>query len=406
MNRTTTLLLAAIVVVATVPAVATAERTQSDLVTVTVTVENEAGTAVGNAELTATWSGGNETVITRSSGQALIDVPRGADVDISVQSDDYVRNTPYEIDNVGQESVTITVAEKGTAEVQVRNGNGVPVNNAVVQLFHDGETVVNARTNSNGVHQSGTIEQGEYTLRALKSGYESNGTTFEVDGDVSITTRIQTGSVLATFEVRDDHFDPAEPVEGASISIPAIPTSTTTLADGEATASVPVNSDLEVRITKDGYETVNETLDVGEQDTSPDATTRKTEAPNMAISDAQVLVNGSIRVTLTNEYGTPQEDVPVTLDSEQVGETDESGELEIRIADPGEHTISAESEGLSDSSTVEAVRPGGPTPEDTATDVETTDDESTTSSGIGPGFTPVAAVVAALLTALVLRRRA
>ena len=406
MNRTTTLLLAAIVVVATVPAVATAERTQSDLVTVTVTVENEAGTAVGNAELTATWSGGNETVITRSSGQALIDVPRGADVDISVQSDDYVRNTPYEIDNVGQESVTITVAEKGTAEVQVRNGNGVPVNNAVVQLFHDGETVVNARTNSDGVHQSGTIEQGEYTLRALKSGYESNGTTFEVDGDVSITTRIQTGSVLATFEVRDDHFDPAEPVEGASISIPAIPTSTTTLADGEATASVPVNSDLEVRITKDGYETVNETLEVGEQDTSLDATIRKTEALNMAISDAQVLVNGSIRVTLTNEYGTPQEDVPVTLDSEQVGETDESGELEIRIADPGEHTISAESEGLSDSSTVEAIRPGGPTPEDTATDVETTDDESTTSSGIGPGFTPVAAVVAALLTALVLRRRA
>ena len=406
MNRTTTLLLAAIVVVATVPAVATAERTQSDLVTVTVTVENEAGTAVGNAELTATWSGGNETVITRSSGQALIDVPRGADVDISVQSDDYVRNTPYEIDNVGQESVTITVAEKGTAEVQVRDGNGVPVNNAVVQLFHDGETVVNARTNSDGVHQSGTIEQGEYTLRALKSGYESNGTTFEVDGDVSITTRIQTGSVLATFEVRDDHFDPAEPVEGASISIPAIPTSTTTLADGEATASVPVNSDLEVRITKDGYETVNETLEVGEQDTSLDATIRKTEALNMAISDAQVLVNGSIRVTLTNEYGTPQEDVPVTLDSEQVGETDESGELEIRIADPGEHTISAESEGLSDSSTVEAVRPGGPTPEDTATDVETTDDESTTPSGIGPGFTPVAAVVAALLTALVLRRRA
>ena len=406
MNRTTTLLLAAIVVVATVPAVATAERTQSDLVTVTVTVENEAGTAVGNAELTATWSGGNETVITRSSGQALIDVPRGADVDISVQSDDYVRNTPYEIDNVGQNTATIPVAHKGTADVHARTKNGVPVNNAVVQLFHDGETVVNARTNSDGVHQSGTIEQGEYTLRALKSGYESNGTTFEVDGDVSITTRIQTGSVLATFEVRDDHFDPAEPVEGASISIPAIPTSTTTLADGEATASVPVNSDLEVRITKDGYETVNETLEVGEQDTSLDATIRKTEALNMAISDAQVLVNGSIRVTLTNEYGTPQEGVPVTLDGEQVGETDESGELEIRIADPGEHTISAESEGLSDSSTVEAIRPGGPTPEDTATEAETTDDESTTSSGIGPGFTPVAAVVAGLLTALVLRRRA
>ncbi|RXK46369.1 carboxypeptidase-like regulatory domain-containing protein [Halorientalis pallida] len=406
MNRTTTLLLAVVVVVAAVPAVATAGTTQSDLVTLTVTVENEAGMAVGGAELTATWDDGNRTATTASNGQALIDVPQGADVDISVQSDEYVRNTPYEVDSVGQESVTITVAEKGTAEVQVRDGNGVPVNNAVVQLFHDGETVVNARTNSNGVHQSGTIEQGEYTLRAFKSGYESNGTTFDVDGDVSITTRIQTGSVIATFEVRDDHFDPAEPVEGASISIPAIPTSTTTLADGEATASVPVNSDLEVRITKDGYETVNETLEVGERDTSLDATIRKTEALNMAISDAQILANGSIRITLTNEYGTPQEGVPVMLDGEQVGETDESGELEVRIADPGEHTISAESEGLSDSSTVEAVRPGGPTPEDTATEVETTDDESTTSSGIGPGFTPVAAVVAALLAVLVLRRRA
>jgi PGF-CTERM protein len=406
MNRTTTLLLAVVVVVAAVPAVTTAERTQSDLVTLTVTVENEADMAVGGATLTASWDGGNRTATTASNGQALIDVPRGADVDISVQSDEYVRNTPYEVDNVGQESVTVTVAEKGTAEVQVRDGSGVPVNNAIVQLFHDGETVVNARTNSNGVHQSGTIEQGEYTLRAFKSGYKSNGTTIDVDGDVSITTRIQTGSVIATFEVRDDHFDPAEPVEGASISIPAIPTSTTTLADGEATASVPVNSDLKVSITKEGYETVNETLEVDERDTSLDATIRKTEALNMAISDAQILANGSIRVTLTNEYGTPQEGVPVTLDGEEVGETDESGELEIRIADPGEHTISAESEGLSDSSTVEAVRPGGPTTEDTATEVETTDDESTTSSGIGPGFTPVAAVVAALLAALVLRRRA
>jgi PGF-CTERM protein len=317
-----------------------------------------------------------------------------------------VRNTPYEIDDVEEESVTVTVAEKGTAEIQVRDGDGVPVNKAVVQLFHDGETVVNARTNSNGLYQTGTIEQGEYRLRTLKSSYYTNGTTFEVDGDVNVTTRIRTGSVLATFEVRDDHFDPPKAVQGATVSIPAIPDESTTLADGEATASVPVNSNLEVQITKEGYETVTETLEVGESDTSLDAFIRKTEALNMAISDAQVLANGSIRVTLTNEYGTEQEGVPVTLDGEQVGETDDSGELEIRISDPGEHTIRAESDGRADSSTVEAVRPGGPTPEETAADTETETDESTTSSGIGPGFTPVTAVVAALLAVLFLRRRA
>ncbi|AQL42327.1 hypothetical protein BV210_06200 [Halorientalis sp. IM1011] len=405
MNRIATLLLVTVVVLSVVPTTASAERTQSDLVTVTVTVENEDGQAVGGATLTANWDGGNRTATTASNGQALMDVPRGADVDIEVQSDDYVRNTPYEISDASQESVTITVAEKGTAEIQVRDGNGVPVNRAAVQLFHDGEIVVNSRTDSNGFYQSDTIEQGEYRLRALKSSYYSNSTTFDVDGDVSITTRIQTGSVLATFTVRDGHYDPPRAVQGATVSIPAIPDQSTTLADGEATASVPVNSDLEVQITKEGYETVNDTLEVDERDTSLEATIRKTEALNMAISDAQILVNGSIRVTLTNEYGTAQEGVPVTLDGEQVGETDGSGELEIRIANPGEHTIRAESEDLADSATVEVIRPGGPTPTETASDAETAD-ETTTSSGIGPGFTPVAAVVAALVAALVLRRRA
>lgn len=407
MNRTTTLLLVAVVLLSVAPGAAGAETAQNDLVTLTVTVENEADQPVGGAELTASWDGGNRTATTAANGQALIDVPRGSDVEIDVQSDEYVRNTPYEVDDASQEAVTVVVAEKGTARIEVRDANGLPVNKAIVQLFHGGETVVNARANASGVFQTGIIEQGQYTLRAFKSGYYTNGTTFDVTGDVSVATRIRTGSVLATFDVRDDHFDPAEPVEGATVSIPKIPTTATTLTDGEATASVPVNSNLPVSITKEGYETVNETLRVNERDTSLDATIQRTPAVEMSVSDAQVLVNNSVRVTLTNEYDTPLEGVTVTVDGESMGETDANGDLTFRLRTAGEHTIRAESDGLSDSATVEAITPGGEETDGSPTETESGggDAESTTSSGIGPGFTPVAAVVAALIAALVLRRR-
>ncbi|SDF90893.1 carboxypeptidase-like regulatory domain-containing protein [Halorientalis regularis] len=406
MNRTTTLLLAVVVVVAAVPAVTAAERTQSDLVTVTVTVENEAGTAVGGAELTATWDGGNRTATTVSNGQALIDVPRGADVDISVQSDDYVRNTPYEVDNAGQESVTITVAEKGFATVRVLDRSGVPVNKAVVQLFHDGETVVNTRTNANGIYQTDAIEQGEYTLRALKERYFTNGTTVEVTGNTSVSTRIETGSVLVTFDVTDDHFDPARPVEGATVSIPKLGDTSQTLADGEATTSVPVNTNFEVEITKERYETVTEQLDVGEERTTLSATIQREEAITLTVSNSQIIVGENVTVDVENEYGTVVEGATVTVDGETVGETNANGELTFSIERSGVNAIRVESGDLSDSATVEGFSPDEGTPEDTATEVETTEDETTTSSGIGPGFTPVAAVVAALLAVLVLRRRA
>ncbi|WP_424016553.1 carboxypeptidase-like regulatory domain-containing protein [Halorientalis pallida] len=406
MNRTTTVLLAVVVVVAAVPAVTTAERTQSDLVTVTVTVENEVGMAVGGAELTATWDGGNRTATTASNGQALIDVPRGADVDIAVQSDSYVRNTPYEVDNAGQESVTITVAEKGFATIRVLDRSGVPVNKAAVQLFHDGETVVNTRTNANGIYQTGAIEQGEYTLRALKERYYTNGTTFEVGDNTSVSTRIETGSVLVTFDVKDDHFDPARPVESATVSIPKLGDTSQTLADGEATTSVPVNTNFEVEITKEGYETVTEQLDVDEEQTTLSATIQREESISLTVSNSQVIVGENVTVDVENEYGTVVEGATVTVDGESVGETNEQGELTFSIQNSGVNTIRVESDDLEDSATVEGFSPDEGTPEDTATEVETTEDESTTSSGIGPGFTPVAAVVAALLAVLVLRRRA
>jgi len=407
MNRATTLLLAVVVVVSVVPAGASADRTQSDLVTLTVTVENEDGQAVDNAELTTSWEGGNRTETTRASGQALIDVPRGADVDIAVQSDDYVRNTPYEIDDVDSESVTITVAEKGTATVRVLDRNGDPVNNAAVQMFHDGETVVNVRTNGDGFYRTDAIEQGEYTLRTLKERYYTNETSIEVGENTSVSTRIETGSVLVTFNVRDDHenYDQPQPVEGATITIPKFGDTSPTYSDGEATTGVPVNTEFEVEITKEGYETVTKTLEVDEEPTTLNATIQREDAVVLTVSNSQVIVGENVTVDVEDEYGAVVEDATVTVDGESVGETNDRGELTFGIQNTGANTIRVESGGLSDSATVEGFSPDEGTPEGNTTETETTD-ESTTSSGIGPGFTPVAAVVAALLAVLVLRRRA
>ncbi|MFB6084867.1 MAG: carboxypeptidase-like regulatory domain-containing protein [Halorientalis sp.] len=405
MNRTTTLLFAVVVAVAAVPAGASAGAAQTDLVTLTITVENEAGQGVGGATLTASWDGGMNKSVTKSNGQALIDVPRGADVTITVRSDEYVRNTPYVIENARGESVTVTVAEKGTATIEVRNRNGEPVNNAVVQLYHDGEVVVNARTNANGIYRTEAIEQGEYTLRAFKERYYANGTTFEVGENTSVSTRIRTGSVLVTFSVKDDHYEPPRPVEGATVTIPALGDTSQTLADGEATTSVPVNTEYEVRITKEGYETVTKTLDVGERRTTLNATIQRQEAIKLTVSNSQVIAGTNVTVDVEDEYGTVVEGATVTVDGERVGETNANGELTFTIEDTGVNTIRVQSGDLEDSATVEGFSPNEGTPTDTATAAETTA-ASTTSGGIGPGFTPVTAAVAALLTALVLRRRA
>ncbi|MFB6142957.1 MAG: PGF-CTERM sorting domain-containing protein [Halorientalis sp.] len=279
----------------------------------------------------------------------------------------------------------------------MRGGDGEPEANAIVQLFHDGALVANARTNRNGIFETDIIEQGSYRVVAYKEGYYRNTTTLRVNGmDAATSLTIEQGSVTLTFEVTDDHFSPPRPVEGATIQVEGVG-SVQTLGDGENTLSVPVNAAYQLSITKDGYEEVTRQIRVGESARTVSATISRTPGINVELSNGQVVVGQTVQVTVTDEYGTPVSGATVTVNGEQVGQTNAEGQLTVTIDSAGDRTITASVDGLSDSATVQGVNPGGTTVSGTQT--------TESSSVFGPGFTPVAAILALLLVVGGLLRR-
>jgi len=382
-----------------------ATTTDEETVTLTVTVVDQSGNPLSDADLSATWDGGgpvNRT--TAGNGKAFLDVAEGEDVTISVDHPHYVRNHPYVVENASERDVTIEVARKGTATVTVEGGSG-PLDNAIVRMFHDGRPVVNARTAGDGTFTTGNVEQGNYTLITFKEGYVRNKTTLTVDGQVSKTMEIEQDTVLVTFSVRDDHFDSPQPVGNANVTVPGI-ADVTTQGTGTVTVSVPVNDNYDVTITKPGYESVTKQLRVDESQASVNATIQRTPAVNVEVGSNRVVVGEPVRVTVTDEYGTPIDGATVTRDDSEVGQTDVEGVISVTIERSGNVTISAEARNRADSVTVEGVQPGGDdTPTATATPTATPTDTTTTTSGSGAGFGVAAAVLALVLGALAARRR-
>jgi PGF-CTERM protein len=376
----------------------------TDTVTLTVTVVDQSGNPLSDAELSATWDGGepvNRT--TAGNGKAFLDVEEGADVTIRVDHPHYVRNQPYVVENASEESVTIEVAREGQATVTVEDG-GEAVENAIVRMFHDGQPVVNARTASDGTVTTGDIEYGDYTLITFKEGYARNRTTLTVDGGVSQRMDIDQESVLVTFTVEDDHFDPPEAVRNANVTVPGT-ADVTTQGTGGVTVSVPVNDNYEVTVTKPGYESVTEQLRVRESDTALNATIQRTPAIDVRTDSSRVVVGEAVRVTVVDEYDNPVAGASVSVNGSDAGETDEEGVLSVPIERSGNVTVSAEADGRGGNVTVEGIQPGG---EDTPTQTATatpTDNPTETSTGVGPGFGVAGALVALLLGAIAARRR-
>jgi len=400
MRRTTVLCVAVFVALAAVPMPTAA---QSEQVTLTVTVVNQADQRVGGATITASWDGGNTTETTRSNGQALIDVPRGAAVELDVSSDQYIRNTPYVIESADGQRVEVGVAQQGSATVTVFDTDGERVNNAVVRLWQDGTPVVNSRANENGVLESQTIEQGEYRLVVFREGYFRNRTNVQVDGDVSQSMRIESGSVSVTFDVTDDHFDSPRPVRDALISIEGITSGLSTLQNGETSTTVPVNDNYDVTVTKENYTEVSRTIRVDEDPRTVNFSVNRAPELNVQPSNDRVVTGESVSVRITNEYGNPISDVSVTLDGNAVGETDGEGRLSFTVEGEGEHTIAASHDGMSAEYTIQGF--SGSTPTATATETSTAAETTEPSTGFGPGFGVPALVAALLALALLARRR-
>lgn len=343
-------------------------------VTLTVTVATEDGTTIENATLAATWDDGSTNETTKSNGKAFVDVPDGADVTIAVSHPDYVRNAPVEVDDASERDVTVTVAEKASATITVEDDDGT-VDGATVVLRMDGHRVVRADT-TDGTVSTGTIEAGTYDLTVRKPGYFEVEDEFAVENATERTVTIERGTVPLGVNVTDDYFDPPRAVSDATVSIEDVGT-VDTQSDGTQRVSVPVNTELDVNVSKDGYDAVERVVSVGESETSIAVDLDRSASLSVETLSENVVVGERVLVTVTDEYDDPVEDARVFVDGESVARTDADGTATITIEAAGDQEITAsKNETTSPAVAVNGVVTGGTTTESTTT--ESTTEASTT----------------------------
>lgn len=380
-------------------------------VTFTVSVETEAGDAVGGATLTATWANGTATAETAANGKAYLDVPAGESVEITVDHPEYVRNSPIVIENATARDVSMTVHPIGEAQISVSDQDG-PVEDATVTLVQDGTTVVEQHT-ADGSVDTGEIEAGDYELTVEKPGYYTLSRSIDVPAGevVERGVEIERGSVTLQVNVTDPYFDPPRALEGITADVEGSGT-VTTQSDGTQKLSVPVNTELTVSFTGQGYETVERTIETDESETTLDVALSRADTLSVTVHTAEVVVGQPAFLTVTDEYDDPVENATVLLDGTSVTETDADGWARVTIDAVGVHELRVEDESVtSNVSEIRGVAAAGTTVEETS-DVEpptetTTAPTGTTETGV-PGFGPLVALIGVLIAAavgLVGRRR-
>lgn len=404
MNRIVILGLVLGLVVAAAPAAG-----QQDTVTLEVQVVDSDGDPVGGATVQATWDGGESSArTTTASGRVLVDVPNGADVDIHVTHDDYIRNIPYSVPDAGAETVQVSVFRKSTATVVVTDAAGNAVENARVTLRKRGAQTAQGNTGGQGQFSTDTIEAGEYEVSVFRTGYLRTTNTVSVSGDQRVNVTIERSSVLVTFRVVDDHTSPPTPVEGAQVPVERVGSTLTTNENGENTVQVPVNSAFSVTVNKQGYESATQQVRVGEEAREVQFVISRNPAVNITAANERIVAGESVRVTVTDEYGDPISNAVVTLDGSQAATTNGQGVADVTIEAEGSHQLAASAEGIqSESITVQAISEGSDsTPTDTATGTPTASATPTESIVEQiPGFGLAPALVGVLLVAAVLLAR-
>lgn len=326
------------------------------IVTVTVTVVDQNNSPVANAQLEATWEGGSATAVTKSNGKAFLDVPEGADVQIGVDHASYTRNLPYKLTGASGDEITIDVAEKAAATITVVDDDG-PVRDARVRFWKGADIIVSEDTDSDGELYSGVIEAGNYRVTVTEQGYYRESIRLDVQGEIHEEVQLEHGTVTVTFLVQDENFHPPKPVAQAEISGDEIGT-VRTQPNGVQQVSIPVNSQVEVTVQKDGYQSVTETIAVDEENTEIEISTRKNPAISFGFLNDRVVVGEQVYISISDQYGDPVEDARIFLDGNPIGQTDENGILLVEVEEPGDHTFYAEFESFSSQShTVTGVLP-------------------------------------------------
>ena len=397
-----TLVGAAVLLVAVV---ATGGAVGQDQVTLTVSVADQDGDAVGGVTVEAAWetdSGetGTATGTTASNGNVLLDVPEGSSVELDVDDDTYVRNRPLEIENASGAEVDLGVTRSGTATVTVLDDQNRSQADARVTVREDGRSVDRGETGSDGTYETARLERGTYNVTVVKPGYYETEREVTVSLNTETTIAIERGTVTLDVRALDDHFDPPEPIENGSVRVTSsVFEGEVSVTEGTTSLNVPVNAAYTVEVVTDGYDASPERIRVRESAASVNATAQRTPALSVTPANERVLVGETTRVTVRNAYEEPVDGTTVEVDGEEVGETDARGEIEVPISSAGDRTIVASDGDIeSDPVTVEGVEtaeeadPGANGSDDDDDDSGQTDDGA-------PGFGVVAALLALLAAA-------
>ncbi|MFB6255431.1 MAG: carboxypeptidase regulatory-like domain-containing protein [Haloplanus sp.] len=384
------------------PASVAVAQSDGETVTLTVAVRDQAGNPIPDAGLNVTWDGGSTTATTAANGKAFVDVPAGAAVTIEVTHPRYVRSSPYRIADAAEREVTVDVFRKSSVRLEVSDDDG-PVANASVLIERGGLDVERGTTGPNGVFESGVLQAGSYSITISKAGYYTQRKPLDIDGDITNRVALRRGSTTVDVRVIDPHFDPARPVAGANVTLVGIGGNRTDRG-GSATITVPVNTETTLRVTRDGYRTVERDLQIGGTATTVSIDISRTPSITLAAANERVVAGGRVVLTATDAYGDPAANATIYLDGERTGTTDGEGEAAVRIEDPGDHTLYVARNGVrSNEVSVEAISAdnGAATPMATSTATPS----PTATTGTGPGFGAALAVLAILLLAARFVRR-
>lgn len=368
--------------------------------TLTVSVVDGDGEAVGNADVVATWEGGERTVTTASNGRAFVDVPAGADVSLDVEHEEFVRNDPVTIEDASETEVTIEVAKKGEAAVTVTDATGETLSDATVTYLRDDETIVEGETDAEGTFETGVIERGYYEARAVKPGYYRSSRRVLVGIQSNHSFELERGSVQIEISVVDDHFEDPRTLEDTRVRLTDSDggeVGTFRVSGRSVSFTTPVNDRYTLTVVEEGYVESSTEFRVRESARSVQATTQR--VPNLTVGQQndQVVVGEQTRITVLNAYDEPVEGAQIRHDGEVVAETDANGEAVVTIESAGPQTFHAVQDGVeSESITIQGIDPDGDG-DDTSSPTAT--DEA------APGFGPLVAVFAVLGAALLLARR-
>ena len=284
--------------------------------------------------------------------------------------------------------MTITVHPRAAARIRIVDSEG-PVPRALVTFRKQGQIVRRVATDGNGVVEIGPVEAGNYAVSIRKSRYLTKTVEIELDGEISQDIRIEQGTVPLTVNVTDDYFSPARPIGDATVQVAEVGM-VRTQPNGIQQISVPVNIRLDVEISKDGYTTVAQTVNVGEDPLRLRVHLRRTPSLSVEVFSDRVVVGERLLVEVTDEYNDPVANATVRIDGDSVAMTGADGRAAVELTAAGEHEITVtKGEVTSSPTTVIGVASNGAT-------VTTAVGSETEAPGM-PGFGVLVAILGILL---------